>query len=117
VKIPGRFATAAAVVLALGCGNGDARRAESAAKRAAIEAEEARAREEANARRAFIKIFAKTAALSGPTGLAFRAGRRPLRRDEPHQSGTALQRVHGRVQACVPQRRSPSCDEKPMKVS
>ena len=42
---------AAGVAVALGCGNGQARRAEAEAKRAAAEAEETRAREEAAARR------------------------------------------------------------------
>jgi hypothetical protein len=42
---------AAGVAVSLGCGNGEARRAEAEAKRAAAAAEEARAREEAAARR------------------------------------------------------------------
>jgi hypothetical protein len=51
---PARFVTLvtiAGVAASLGCGGGDARRAEAAAKRAAAEAAEARGREEAAAKR------------------------------------------------------------------
>jgi hypothetical protein len=44
-------AAVAGVVVSLGCGNGEARRAEAAVKRAATEAAEARGREEAAAKR------------------------------------------------------------------